>query len=68
MARQPDHRGEMREAMRREPWALSGPNRIVKVLPIARPLSAALRGYVCAEKSLLGKTPQRIESALDALS
>ncbi len=64
MARLADREREMRDAMRGEGWSLSGPNRIVKVVPLGRPLAPLLKGYVGLEKSLLGKTPGGIEAAL----
>jgi len=64
MARQDDWQMEMRDAIRREGWSLAGPSRIVKVVPIGRPLAASLKGFVCLEKSLLGKTPSAMEALL----
>jgi len=64
MARQEDWQQEMRDAVRQEAWALAGPNRIVKVVPTGRPLAAALKGFICLEKSLLGRTPSGIERLL----
>ena len=64
MARPDSWQGEIRDATRREPWALYGPNRVVKVVPLGRPLAAVAAGYVCLEKSLVGKTPQDIETSL----
>ncbi len=55
---------EIRNARRREAWSLAGPNRVVKVVPLERPLAPGLKGYVCLEKALLNKTPAAIESAL----
>jgi hypothetical protein len=55
---------EMRDAMRLEAWSLAGPNRIVKVVPASRPMAFALKGFVCLERSLVGKTPVAIEAAL----
>ena len=64
MPRQDDWQQEMRDAIRLEGWALVGPNRVVKVVPIGRPLAPALKGFVCLEKSLLGKAPSAMEGAL----
>lgn len=64
MARREDWQTEIRDEMRREAWSLAGPNRVVKVVPISRPLSTSLKGFVCLEKSLLGKTPRAIEALL----
>ena len=64
MARSEDWRNEIADGLRREGWSLNGPTRIVKVVPRSRPLVRALRGFVCLEKSLVGKTPAAIESAL----
>ncbi|NML17382.1 hypothetical protein [Azohydromonas caseinilytica] len=64
MARQSQWQHEMREAVRVDLWSVGGPNRIVKVVPAERPLTATLKGYVCLEKSLLGKTPIAIEAVL----
>jgi hypothetical protein len=64
MARQEAWEQEMHDALRHEGWALYGPNRIVKVTPIGRPVAQALRGFVCLEKVLFGKTPYGIEGVL----
>jgi len=64
MARQPDWQRDMRDAMRLEAWSIHGPNRIVKVVPLGRPLAATLKGFVCLEKSLLAKTPSALEAVL----
>jgi hypothetical protein len=62
--RQADWQQEMRDAMLLEAWSLTGPNRIVKVVPNGRPMALALRGFVCLERSLVGKTSVAIEAAL----
>lgn len=64
MSRQADWQQERRDAMRLEGWSLVGPNRIVKVVPAGRPLASNLKGYVCLEKSIVGKTPAAIEAIL----
>ena len=64
MARQHDWHHEMQDAIRHEAWSLIGPRRIVKVVPASRPATDALKGFVCLEKSLLGKAPPAIEIAL----
>ena len=67
MARNPDWQREMREALRREDWALTGPRRIVKVVPLSYRLMPAVSGYVCLEKVLVGKTPAELGQLLGAL-
>jgi hypothetical protein len=64
MARQDNWQQEMRDAVRHEGWALRGPNRVVKVVPLGRPSAGALKGFVCLEKALLGKTPSAMEALL----
>lgn len=64
MARQEDWQDEVRDGMRSEGWSVTGPTRIVKVVPRAGPLGTALKGFVCLEKVLVGKTPPEIERAL----
>jgi hypothetical protein len=64
MSRQADWQQERRDAMRREAWSLFGPNRVVNVVPVGRPSASNLKGYVCLEKSILGKTPTSIEAIL----
>lgn len=66
MGRQNDWQREMDEAIRREMWSLAGPNRIVKVVPLGRPPALRLKGFVCLEKHLVGKTPAAIEALLGA--
>jgi len=59
-----DWQRDVRDALRKENWSLSGPNRVVKVLPHGSNAVTALGGYITVVSSLLGKTPQQIESAL----
>jgi hypothetical protein len=55
---------EIRDAIRQEGWTLNGPRRVVKVVPLDKPLVGALKGFVCLEKVLLGKTPSVMEALL----
>ena len=64
MARDQEWRNDVRGALRHEGWSLHGPMRIVKVVSAGRPVASALKGFVCLEKSLLGKTPAAIEGLL----
>ena len=66
MARDGDWQHEAREAMRREDWALNGPKRVVKVVPLAYTPAQAVSGYVCLEKVLVGKTPAELGALLGA--
>ena len=67
--RSPEWQRDMRDALRRESWSLSGPTRPVKVVSLKHNHSRAapesrLAGYICQEKVLLGRTPAAIESLL----
>jgi hypothetical protein len=64
MARQEDWQRETREARMSEGWSLTGPTRVVKVVPMGRPIPAAMHGFACMEKVLLRKSPASIESML----
>lgn len=59
-----DWQRDVRDALRRNNWSLSGPNRVVKVVPRSGNVITALGGYITVVSSLLGKTPQQIEHAL----
>ena len=63
MARCPEWVVEVAEARRREPWSLYGPNRLVKVVPLAEKRTLAT-GYITVAKSLFRKTPREIENQL----
>lgn len=63
MARLPDWKKEIAEGLKREHWAIRGPNCIVKVLPL-RAEATALGGYITLGKFLVGKNPNEIEGAL----
>lgn len=64
MARQEDWKKEARSAVRRENWSLSGPNRIVKVVPLEMPTRSEVEGYITTGQFLVGKRPSQIERAL----
>jgi hypothetical protein len=68
-----DWEREADEVIRTERWALSGPNRLVKVLPLSvlphgtnRPLGdfGSIEGYFTIAAHLRWKTPDQIEKAL----
>jgi hypothetical protein len=65
LAREPDWRREIREAMRNEAWTLVGPSGLVKVVRLATminvPAKARAPGYVTQQRYLFGKTPAQIE-------
>jgi hypothetical protein len=64
MARQEDWKKEVRSAVRRENWSLSGPNRVVKVSPLQVPPRSEVDGYITTGQFLVGKLPSQIECAL----
>src|SRR5271157_5878694 len=68
MAREPDWKVEIRNAMRPEPWTRTGPQRLVKVVRLRTVMNTPGRvravGYVTQELYLFGKTPKDIERAL----
>jgi hypothetical protein len=68
MAREPDWKAEIREALRHEPWSSTGPQRLMKVVRFRSlmnaPAHARAVGYVTQELYLFGKTPTDIERAL----
>jgi hypothetical protein len=68
MAREPDWKFEIRNALRPEPWSKDGPQRLVKVVNFRTlmntPDHARAVGYVTQELYLFGKTPTDIERAL----
>src|SRR5215471_20008553 len=61
-----DAEREMRDAVRLEPFALSGLNRLVKVIaiPADGDIPSTVSGYVTQERFILGKTPMQIQKAL----
>jgi hypothetical protein len=64
MPRMQDWKRDIHEGLRKENWSLTGPNRIVKVLPGGGTPAAALGGYITLGRFLLGKTPHQIENSL----
>ena len=64
MPRMNEWQRDMHEGVRREAWSLTGPNRVVKVVPNTGGAASHLGGYITVGKFLLGKTPQQIENAL----
>lgn len=60
MARREDWQEEVRDALLSEAWSTTGPSRIVKVVPASGPIKNAVHGFICLEKSLLGRTPQEL--------
>jgi hypothetical protein len=63
MARMNDWQRDIYEGLRREGWSLTGPNAIVKVLPLAS-TRTGIDGYIALAKHLFGKTPKQIETDL----
>jgi len=59
-----DWQHEIDEAVRREDWALSGPKRVIKIVPIGRAPAGFASGYLTLAKFVEGKTPQQIETDL----
>jgi hypothetical protein len=67
MARTNDWQREVREAVRKENWSLTGPNCIVKVVALQRPVLSTADGYITTGKFLVGKFPSQIERELGRL-
>jgi hypothetical protein len=55
---------DIHDGLRREGWALRGPNMIVKVVPRGGPAEAYKAGYITLGKYLRNKTPHQIEKDL----
>ena len=64
MARATEWEKEIAEARRVEQWSLVWPRRIVKAVPLERPVVSRVRGYVTIEKYILGRTPRQLEDDL----
>lgn len=64
MGRAEDWEDEVRDALRTEDWALTGPRRLIKVVALPHVAAGSLRGFVGLEKVLIGKTPHQIERTL----
>jgi hypothetical protein len=64
MTRREDWEIEIDDAMKRESWQATGPNRPVKVCPAEWTIDIRLGGYITLGKYLIGKTPQDIERDL----
>lgn len=64
MARPDNWRQEVRNALRRENWSLSGPNRVVKIVPLQMPARSEVEGYITTGNFLIGKIPSQIERSL----
>ena len=68
MSREPDWKAEIRDALRKEPWSITGAQRLVKVVRMGTvmntPEHVRAVGYVTQELYLFGKTPYQIERAL----
>lgn len=60
----PEWQVEIDEAVRRENWALAGPNRVIKIVPLSRAPTQVAGGYITVVKFVEGKDPQRIERDL----
>ena len=63
MGRKADWIIERELALRKEPWTLVGPGRLVKVVNAGTERTAAM-GYITTGQSLLGKTALAIRNAL----
>jgi hypothetical protein len=64
MTRQEDWKHEVRDAVRRENWSLTGPNCVVKVVPLQMSPRSEVEGYITTGQFLVGKLPSQIERAL----
>jgi hypothetical protein len=64
MPRPDDWKGDVRSALRRENWSLTGTNRIVKIVPLQMPVRAAVEGYITTGNFLIGKIPSQIQHSL----
>jgi hypothetical protein len=64
MARREDFQIEIDDAIRREAWQATGPNRPVKICPAEWTIDIRLGGYITLGKYLLGKTPEDMEHDL----
>lgn len=64
MPRLSDWQREAGEAVRREMWSISGPNRIVKVTASSETVRTHSGGYITIGRYLVGKTPLEIQRAL----
>ena len=60
----PEWQVEIDEAVRRENWALTGPNRVIKIVPLSRAPTQVAGGYITVVKFVEGKDPHRIETDL----
>src|SRR5215510_14596755 len=64
MARKQDWEREIHDGLRREPWSLTGPDTVVKVIGDPAASATALGGYITVGRYLVGKTPAQLEFAL----
>ena len=60
----PDWQSEIRDGLRKENWSLTGPNRVVKVVPLNGALRESVSEYITLARFLVGLTPQTIENEL----
>jgi hypothetical protein len=64
MPQREDWEIDMDDAIKKEEWRPTGPNRPIKVVPAERPLESDVCGYFTLGKYLLRKTPEEIERDL----
>jgi hypothetical protein len=64
MPRREDWEIDIDDAIKKEEWRPTGPNRPIKVFPAERPLESDVCGYFTLGKYLLRKTPAEIERDL----
>lgn len=60
----PDWQLDIDQALKRDQWALAGPNRVIKIVPLARATITSIGGYITLVKYVVGKSPQKIEKDL----
>jgi hypothetical protein len=70
MSRMKEWQRDIHEGLRRENWSLTGPTRIVKVIPAHAEIGTDRAGnwkglgYITVGKNLSGRTPKQIEADL----
>jgi len=64
VARRTEWQRDIDDGIRKENWSLTGPNRIVKVVPLTMGPATSLGGYITVGRFLINKTPREIERDL----